>query len=256
MPAAQLRKVLKAVVPPILVDAARAVGRTRTTVPDERPFDLRDREFYTPRFSPWKGFGEFKAVINAVSPYSLVSSDRVWVLYTLAQQACHLPGNFWECGVYKGGTAIMLERVMSSSSSGKKLHLFDTFAGMPEVNNTHDNYHTIGDFADTSLEIVRGRVGDGDHIVYHAGFIPDTFVGFDSERIALAHIDVDIYRSVIDCSRFIYPRVSAGGFMVFDDYGFDTCVGARIAVDEFFADKPERPLVLPTGQAVVIKLPG
>jgi len=48
------------------------------------------------------------------------------------------------------------------------------------------------------------------------------------------------------------PQFSAGGFF-FDDYGFPTCPGARQAVDEFFADKPEVPLVLPTGQAIVIK---
>ena len=42
--------------------------------------------------------------------------------------------------------------------------------------------------------------------------------------------------------------------MVFDDYGFASCPGARKAVDEFFNDKPERPLVLPTAQAIVMRL--
>ena len=39
--------------------------------------------------------------------------------------------------------------------------------------------------------------------------------------------------------------------MVFDDYGFPTCPGAKAAVDEFFHGRKEVPLVLPTGQAVV-----
>ena len=43
--------------------------------------------------------------------------------------------------------------------------------------------------------------------------------------------------------------------MIFDDYGFPTCPGARQAVDEFFADKREVPFVLPTGQAVVFVQP-
>ena len=46
------------------------------------------------------------------------------------------------------------------------------------------------------------------------------------------------------------------GFLVFDDYGFPSCAGARRAVDEFFANKPEVPLCLPTGQCLVVKLPG
>ena len=254
MQATRLRNALKAVLPPIFVEAVCALRRKDKDTQREGPRDLPDGEFYRPRFSPWEGFGEFREVMAAVSPHSLVSPDRVWILYTLAQQARHLPGNFWECGVYKGGTAIMLASVISSAP-GKQLHLFDTFGGMPSVNSDYDNYHISGDFSDTSLETVRRRVGEDAHIFYHAGFVPDTFGGLEAERIAIAHIDVDIYQSVIDCCTFIYPRLSGGGFMVFDDYGFVTCAGARMAVDEFFVDKPDRPLVLPTGQAVVIKVP-
>jgi hypothetical protein len=52
----------------------------------------------------------------------------------------------------------------------------------------------------------------------------------------------------------IYPRLAPGGFMVFDDYGFKECQGARLAVDEYFEDKPEFPIALRTGQALVCKL--
>jgi hypothetical protein len=43
------------------------------------------------------------------------------------------------------------------------------------------------------------------------------------------------------------------GIMIFDDYGFDTCHGARQAVDEFFADKPEHAFYLPSGQCFVVR---
>ena len=42
--------------------------------------------------------------------------------------------------------------------------------------------------------------------------------------------------------------------MIFDDYGFPSCPGARRAVDEFFLDKHEIPLILATGQAVVFRV--
>ena len=38
-----------------------------------------------------------------------------------------------------------------------------------------------------------------------------------------------------------------------DDYGFASCPGARKAIDEFFADKTEKPLAMLTGQALIIK---
>jgi O-methyltransferase len=143
---------------------------------------------------------------------------------------------------------------VASSTHGKQLHLFDTFAGIPEVNPDHD-YYEKGLYSDTSLEAVKAVVGEGDHVFYHVGLIPHSFEKMEAERVAVAHIDVVTYQSVFDCCVFIYPRLSGGGLIVFDDYGFATCPGARAAVDEFFADKPERPLVLPTAQAVVIKLP-
>jgi len=42
--------------------------------------------------------------------------------------------------------------------------------------------------------------------------------------------------------------------MVFDDYGFESCPGAKAAVDEFFSGKIERPWYLPSGQCAVVKL--
>jgi O-methyltransferase len=57
----------------------------------------------------------------------------------------------------------------------------------------------------------------------------------------------------LDALEFIWPRLVSGGFIVFDDYGFPTCPGAREAVDEFFDAKDSIPLCLPTGQAIVFK---
>jgi len=44
-----------------------------------------------------------------------------------------------------------------------------------------------------------------------------------------------------------------GGVLLFDDYGYASCPGARAAVDEFFADKPEVPVAIATGQCSVQK---
>jgi len=215
--------------------------------------EVPDEHYYRPVFSPWLGHGDFGAIVERVSPFSLVSPDRLWTLRSLAKQARSVPGDFWECGVYKGGTAMLLESIVRCAVD-KALYLFDTFAGMPETDPKRD-HHRRGDFADTSLEAVSGRVGQGPHVHYRPGLIPETFIGLEGQRVAFAHVDVDIFSSVTECCRFIYPRLSPGGVMVFDDYGFRTCPGARQAVDAYFSDRPEVPLVLPTGQAVVFKLP-
>lgn len=215
---------------------------------------IPDAAFYTPLFSPWNGYGEFAEYLELANPYSLVSRDRLFVLLSLARNAVQLRGDLWECGVYKGGTARMLaELLRREARPGVKLHLFDTFAGMPETDGAVD-VHRKGDFSDTSLAAVKQVVGNEGRVEFHPGWIPESFKEVPDGPIALAHVDVDIYRSVWDCCEFIYPRLEVGGMMVFDDYGFPTCPGARKAVDEFFSGKPETPIVLGTGQALVIRL--
>lgn len=164
-----------------------------------------------------------------------------------------LEGEFVECGVYRGGTAALLAELLSRSRSNRHLHLFDTFAGMPDV--TEVDLHRRGDFAGTDLQAVKRRVGHSRMVTYHAGLIPDTFGEIQDIRVAFAHVDVDIFQSVMDCCTFLYSRLVPGAVIVFDDYGFASCPGARRAVDQFFRDKPEKPLVLSTGQAVLFRLP-
>ncbi len=203
------------------------------------------------------GFGDFPAFLARTTGRTLVSADRCYILYSLARQALTLGGEVWECGVYKGGTAAMLAEIMTRTTPAgqvqqQRLRLFDTFSGMPETDPEKD-HHSRGDFGDVSIEDVQKAVGQADFITYHKGWIPETFKGLERSRITFAHIDVDIYKSVLDCCEFIFPRLKAGGFMVFDDYGFPTCAGARIAVDEYFLNMDVVPLVLPTGQALVFK---
>jgi O-methyltransferase len=216
---------------------------------------IPDAQFYKPYFSPWLGYGEFKPFVEAAEKYTLVTADRCYALYTLGRQALSLGGEFWECGVYRGGTAILLAKLIAEygAKSGTKLHLFDTFEGMPDVNAQKD-WHKSGDFKDTSEEAVKERVGHPSLVQTHKGFIPDSFKGLDGAKISFAHIDVDIYQSILDSLDFIYPKMLKGGFIVFDDYGFPTCPGARQAVDEFFSGKPEQVLAMPSGQAIIVKL--
>lgn len=207
---------------------------------------------YQPLYSPWLDQeGEFGAYYRVVEPRTVVTADRCYVLYRLLLQSLSVEGDVWECGVFHGGTAALMAAVLGDRQASKKLYLFDTFEGMPETGA--EDLHAKGNFSDTSVEAVAQFVGHADFCVIRKGFIPQTFAGLEAARIALAHVDVDIYRSVKDCLEFIWPRLARGGFIVCDDYGFPSCPGARAAVDEFFAGKAAFPLCLPTGQALVFK---
>jgi O-methyltransferase len=230
----------------------RRVERRTTNVVSHHITEIACKKLYTPLFSPWLS-ENFKQYYEIAAPRTLVSIDRCYVIYVLLQQSLSLDGDIVECGVYKGGTAAMMARVISESGSKRQLFLFDTFAGMPETDPSRD-IHILGEFADTSLEEVKMYVNAPEIAVLRPGLIPDTFVGLESHRVAFAHVDVDIYKSVIDSLEFLWPRLLPGGSIVFDDYGFGDCPGARQAVDDFFIDTPIHPLCLPTGQAIVFKI--
>lgn len=209
------------------------------------------QELYRPLFSPWQS-EEFQSYYAIAAPRTLVSIDRCYVICMLLRQALALDGDVVECGVYKGGTAAMMARIIGESGAPKKLFMFDTFCGMPQTDKSRD-LHQPGDFADTAAAEVEAFVNAPGIAIIRKGLIPQTFAGLESRRFAFAHVDVDIYQSVVDSLDFIWPRLSPGGFAVFDDYGFPSCPGARQAVDEFFAQTSTSPLCLQTGQAVAFK---
>jgi O-methyltransferase len=221
---------------------------------------------------PWAMPGEELAMYRLVSHKTLLRAECVYYLLRFASHCANLRGEFWECGVYRGGTAECLAVLLANRAgatpaalSGRavppgyqgdggetKLRLFDTWDGMPTTNADID-LHKEHDFDDVSWDQIVQDFARHPNVSLHRGFIPATFEGLDSARIAFLHCDLDIYQSIIDNLAFCYPRMVTGSIILFDDYGQPTCPGARRAVDEFFAGKPEKPIVLQSGQAFVIK---
>jgi O-methyltransferase len=214
---------------------------------------IPDIELYQPLFSPWEGEPAFLEIYHHVHRYTLVSRDRCYLLFKTLQQALSLPGDVIEVGVFRGGTALLEAKIMEAQLDGRRLHLFDSFAGMPKSTNEIDRFEA-GDLSRTSAESVRRLLSPYPFVDLHIGFVPYTFDGLHLDRIAWAHIDVDIYQSVKDSIAYVYPRMVPGGYIVFDDYGFPSCASARRAVDEVFHNLREVPLCLPTGQCLVVKL--
>jgi len=87
----------------------------------------------------------------------------------------------------------------------------------------------------------------------YKGWIPNEFPKVNNVKFAFVHIDVDIFQPTRDSLEFFYPRLVPGELFVFDDYGFDLCPSVTKAVDDFFLDKPERLVNLPSGGAFLIR---
>lgn len=244
--------------PPPVGFARRVVARTgyfrlRTMVA-ARGDRIPGAHLYQPLYSPWLGDPDFERVYAAAEGRTLVSRDRCHVLWRTLQQALNLDGDLLECGVFRGGTALLEATTVREAVGERPLHLVDSFAGMPDITDAVDRFRE-GDFDSTSVEDVRAALAPFPFAHVHQGFIPEAFEELPIERLAWVYIDVDVSGAVRSSLEYAYPRLQPGAIVVLDDYGFPSCPGVRAALDEFFADRPEVPLCLPTGQALVIKLP-
>lgn len=220
----------------------------------------------TPAFNPAEGYGEvigdgviafqqngayfdrkgrFLRMVDAaavmppaesVVPAPLLAAQG---LQTLLREAASAPaGAFVEIGVYQGGSALHLAKI--AREQGRKLYLYDTFAGMPFADPDKGDVHKAGEFADTSLEAVKALIPDA---VIVPGIFPDSLIAMDP--VAFVHADGDQYRTTAAICTAMPPLMVPGGKILFDDYG--PLAGATAAVNEHFKDAA----VTPEGKALI-----
>ncbi len=178
------------------------------------------------------------------------SLDRKYVLKNLLNLIGHIDGDIAECGVYTGQSAYFLCKFFTKMQ--KTIHLFDSFEGLSSPSGKDGIYWAKGDMK-ISEDMVKNNLAEFDNFITYKGWIPSRFNEVGDLKFCFIHIDVDLYQPTLDALIFFYPRLVANGIILLDDYGFISCPGARAAVDFFLQDKPEQLVMLPTGQAFIIK---
>jgi predicted O-methyltransferase YrrM len=162
-----------------------------------------------------------------------------------------VPGDIVELGVYKGNSAAVFADF--ARHYDRRLFLFDTFAGFDNRDIETSSKRVSRAFQDTSLEGVRALVGD-ENVTYVQGFFPESCERTTMpDTVAIAHIDCDLHDPMKAALERFYPSMAPGGLIILHDYSSGYWPGATKAVDEFFADKPERPILMPdkSGTAIV-----
>jgi hypothetical protein len=158
--------------------------------------------------------------------------------------AADVPGDIVECGVGCGASFTVLALMAQAEGAGRRVWGFDSFQGFPEpsAEDASPRNPRRGELAfGTPDEIARAIVGSGvserffaAHCRLVPGFFDESLSRFTGERIAFLHLDVDLYRSYKTCLTALYPRVAAGGVVLFDEYTAAVYPGARRAIDEYF----------------------
>ena len=175
--------------------------------------------------------------------------DRIALVVSFLESALSVSGDVAEFGVFRGHTAMAIDRALQRHRAEKQLYLFDSFAGMPEITHPLDGAWKQGDLANPVGNISE-LFKDSARVKIVPGYFSETLPQYSDLKFAFCHVDADLYTSVMECLTYILPRLSEGGVIVFDDYGFRDTHGARAVVEECLGQTPPSFIPLPTGQAV------
>jgi O-methyltransferase len=170
-------------------------------------------------------------------------------LYNLIKKTLQIDGDIAEVGVFKGGSA----KIICEVKENKKLHLFDTFKGLPPTNSRYDTL-TEGIMHETSLEQVKNYLSGYKNVYFYQGIFPDTAKKLTNTQFSFVNLDVDIYESTKKSLEFFYPRLNKGGIILTHDYNDVLTPGVKIAFNDFFTSKPEQIIELWDTQAMIIKI--
>lgn len=181
---------------------------------------------------------------------------RCFFLQSCLRSIANVAGDIAECGVREGKSALFM---LEALTVPRDIFLFDSFEGLSDPVAGKDTLASAID-PTTGLRIFAGdvdkvaaRFHGRDNVRLLKGWIPDRFQDVEDRRFAFVHVDVDLFEPTLRSFDFFYPRLERHGVMVCDDYGSGAYPGARSAMDQFFADKPETPIELPQGQAFIVK---
>ena len=188
-----------------------------------------------------------------------------WRLNTLvwaARTALQIPGDFVECGVYKGDMSWVITELVDLASAQRSFYLYDTFEGFSPQYSSEDDFPLAPQFfhiADRGYHIphlydsVRQRFIEKSYVKVIRGVVPDIISEIAPVQIAFMHIDMNSAGPELGALELLFDRVSPGGLVIFDDYGWFLHKKQKDAADRFMAERGQEILELPTGQGLLIK---
>lgn len=198
--------------------------------------------------------------IESVQPYTMTSINCIEHLYDSLEniRINNIPGDFAECGVWKGGNIIgIIEYLNYYSMTDKHVWLYDTFVGMTKpsdidyTNNSDqmsssdtlnywkdNNKNNVNQWCYCSLQEVKNNLSTSkfpvSNIHYIVGDVCKTLQIESNlpKSLCLLRLDTDWYDSTKIELEKLYPRLEKNGTLIIDDYHY--WHGSKKETDEFF----------------------
>jgi hypothetical protein len=203
-------------------------------------------------------------IISKVRPFTMTSPERIATIVHSVRYVTRnkIPGDFVECGVWKGGSAMAAGLTfLDAKADSRSLWLYDTYEGMSQPTDSDESYEgqsaeklldseSIDDpssvWCRAEFEEVKENVlsiGYSEKSIHFVkGRVEETIPRVMPDEISILRLDTDWYESTKHELKHLYPRLRPGGVLIIDDYGY--WKGSRKAVDEYFADEIAPPMLI------------
>jgi O-methyltransferase len=209
---------------------------------------------------PFDGFPDVEPwvaeIITKVRPFTMTSNERISALCHAVRYIArsNISGDIVECGVWRGGSMMAAAMTLLSERETRRLHLYDTFEGMPPPTPIDRAIKSDGKLASAILEEsdkssvfwgyaaldeVQGNLDSTgyprDRVHFIRGKVEETIPQTAPETISVLRLDTDWYESTKWELMHLYPRLSVGGVLIIDDYNF--WEGSKKATDEYIRER-------------------
>lgn len=159
-----------------------------------------------------------------------------------------VPGDFVECACYKGTTARIVCDYVDFGHTDRHYYLYDLFE--------HDSgmlHHSMPEHSARLYAQVKERFSEFNNVTITQGRVPEVLNECSPETVAFLHIDLNNAPAEIGALEHLFHRLSPGGILVLDDYGWMAYRAQKAAEDPWLAQRGYEVLELPTGQGLVFK---
>jgi len=175
---------------------------------------------------------------------------RLYILLYFAELASKAEGDYLELGCHTGYTASNVVKKIDFPGLGKQYYLYDLF----EWNEGDEHTLLPGHKNETMYLDVKARFSDLPFVRIIKGPVPQSLSEGFPDKIAFAHIDMNHPIPEAGALERVLPRLSRGGVVIFDDYGWFGYQAQKLALDPIIKSHGLNVLELPTGQALLMKM--
>ncbi|MDQ3025079.1 MAG: TylF/MycF family methyltransferase [Pseudomonadota bacterium] len=180
---------------------------------------------------------------NNPGAHTMIGLERLTNIQRCVQSVLdeRIPGDLLEAGVWRGGaTAFMRAILKANGVQDRIVWVADSFEGLPEPDehrypqdkgDTHHTYEWLAISMEEVKETFRTYDLLDDQVRFLKGWFKDSLPTAPIDRLAVVRLDGDMYQSTMEALVNLYPKLSIGGYIILDDWGF--IPACRQAIDDY-----------------------